>query len=93
MWIYITNYGLPRPILGYPWSSMLLQIGDHKLSSKFCFSFMFSDIPFEILPVLNLKSKTLNKINASYVVFVSEFFCKITLWLEALSWIVARKYG
>ena len=64
---------------------MLLQIGGPKLNSKFCFSFMFSDIPFEILPVLNLKSKTLNKINASYVVFVSEFFCKISLLLEALS--------
>ena len=70
---------------------MCLQIGDPKLNSKFCFSFMFSDIPFEILPVLNLKSKTLNKINASYNVFVLEFFYKITLWLEALSWIVARK--
>ena len=91
MSIYITNYGLPRPILDYPWSSMLLQIGDPKLNSKFCFSFMFSDIPFEISPVLNLKSKTLNKINASYVVFVLEFFYKITLCLGALSWIVARK--
>ena len=64
---------------------MLLQIGDHKLNSKFCFSFMFSDIPFEILPVLDLKSKTLNKINASYVVFVLELFSKIILWLEVLS--------
>ena len=91
MSIYITNYGLLRPILDYPWSSMLLQIGDPKLNSKVCFSFMFSDIPFEISPVLNLKSKTLNKINASYVVFVLEFFYKITLWLEALSWIVAIK--
>ena len=87
MWIYITNYGLPRPILDYPWSSMLLQIGGPKLNSKFCFSFMFSDIPFEILPVLDLKSKTLNKINASYVVFVLELFSKIILWLEVLSWI------
>ena len=64
---------------------MLLQIGGPKLNSKFCFSFMFSDIPFEILPVLNLKSKTLNKINASYVVFVLELFSKIILWLEVLS--------
>ena len=87
MWIYITNYGLPRPILDFPWSSMLLQIGGPKLNSKFCFSFMFSDIPFEILPVLDLKSKTLNKINASYVVFVLELFSKIILWLEVLSWI------
>ena len=53
MWIYITNYGLPRPILDFPWSSMLLQIGGPKLNSKFCFSFMFFDIPFEISPVLN----------------------------------------
>ena len=51
---------------------------------------MFFDIPFEISPVLNLKSKTLNKINASYVVFVLEFFYKITLSLEDLSWILAR---
>ena len=64
---------------------MLLQIGDHKLNSKFCFSFMFSDIPFEILPVLDLKSKTLNKMNASYVVFVLELFSKIILRLEVLS--------
>lgn len=91
MWIYITNYGLPRPILDFPWSSMLSQIGGPKLNSKFCFSFMFFDIPFEISPVLNFKSKTLKKINASYVVFVLEFFYKITLWLEALSWIAARK--
>ena len=87
MWIYITNYGLPRPILDFPWSSMLLQIGGPKLNSKFCFSFMFSDIPFEILPVLDLKSKTLNKMNASYVVFVLELFSKIILRLEVLSWI------
>ena len=85
MWIYITNYELPCPILDYPSSSMLLQIGGPKLNSKFCFSFMFSDIPFEILPVLDLKSKTLNKINASYVVFVLELFSKIILWLEVLS--------
>lgn len=64
---------------------MLLQIGGPKLNSKFCFSFMFFDILFEISPVLNFKSKTLKKINASYVVFVLEFFYKITLWLEALS--------
>ena len=87
MWIYITNYELPCPILDYAWSLMLLQIGGPKLNSKFCFSFMFSDIPFEILPVLDLKSKTLNKINASYVVFVLELFSKIILWLEVLSWI------
>ena len=50
MSIYITNYGLPRPILDFPWSSMLLQIGEPKLNSKFCLSFMFFDIPFEISP-------------------------------------------
>lgn len=64
---------------------MLLQIGGPKLNSEFCFSFMFSDIPFEILPGLDLKSKTLKKINASYVVFVLELFSKIILWLEVLS--------
>ena len=55
MWIYITNYGLPRPILDFPWSSMLLQIGGPKLNSKFCFSFMF--FLYTLLDFTRLKFK------------------------------------